>query len=486
MAVITREEIRLQQARNRTANWQRWGPYLSERQWGTIREDYSASGDAWTYFPHDHARSRAYRWGEDGLLGICDRECRLCFSLALWNERDEILKERLFGLSGPEGNHGEDVKECYYYLDNTPTHSYMKALYKYPQAGYPYARLVAENRSRGRCQAEFELLDTGVFDEDRYFDVLAEYAKASPDDILIQVTVANRGPDEAVLHLLPTLWFRNTWSWGCTHEGCEIKPRIAAQGAGGVTAEHATLGRFRLLADADIDGRPPTWLFTDNETNTERLYATQNGSPYSKDAFHEYLIRGNPSVINPAGFGTKTAAHYRLQVPAGKELTLRLRLVAEEHSPEQPFGEVFAQVFRDRIQEADEFYAARVPHDAEQSGEQRQRGSAGLRGTLVEQAVLPLRRPRLVVGRPRAAAASRRAPSRPQSRLAPPFQSRRHFHAGQVGVSRGMRPGTWPFTWWPWRGSTRNLPRGNWISSCANGTCTPTARFRPTNGISPT
>ena len=231
-AATCAEELRLQQAHDRSANWQRWGPYLSERQWGTVREDYSEYGDCWDYFPHDQARSRAYRWGEDGLLGICDRECRLCFALALWNGRDPILKERLFGLTGPEGNHGEDVKECYYYLDATPTHSYMKSLYKYPQAEFPYARLVEENRRRGKDEPEFELADTGVFDDNRYFDVTAEYAKASPDDMLIRITVANRGPEAATLHLLPTLWFRNTWSWGCTHEGCEVKPRIEADGNG--------------------------------------------------------------------------------------------------------------------------------------------------------------------------------------------------------------------------------------------------------------
>jgi hypothetical protein len=367
---LPQEETRLQQSHDRTANWQRWGPYLSERQWATVREDYSESGDAWRYFPHKHARSRAYRWGEDGLLGICDRECRLCFALAFWNERDPMLKERLFGLTGPEGNHGEDVKECYYYLDSTPTHSYMKALYKYPQGEYPYARLVEENRRRGRHEPEFELIDTGLFDEDRYFDVLAEYAKASPDDILIRITASNRGPDAAVLHLLPTLWFRNTWSWGCTHEGCEVKPRIAAHGPDAVVADHATLGRFRLLADAAPE-RPPTWLFTDNETNTERLYASGDGVHYAKDAFHDCLVGGNPAAVNPNRFGTKTAAHYRLQVPAGGDITVRLRLVFEQQIPAQPFGDAFAGIFRERIHEAEEFYAARLPHYAEQSAQQQ-------------------------------------------------------------------------------------------------------------------
>src|SRR2546425_2096352 len=238
------EALRLAQDSSREKNWKRWGPYLSERQWGTVREDYSPAGTCWDYFPHGHARSRAYRWGEDGLLGICDRECRLCFALALWNGRDPILKERLFGLSGPEGNHGEDVKECYYYLDSTPTHSWMRALYKYPQAEYPYLRLVEENRRRGRLEGEFELADTGVFDEDRYFDVFVEYAKASPDDLLIRITAANRGPDAAPLHLLPTLWFRNTWSWGRTGEGYWEKPALSREAGGALLAQHESLGRF--------------------------------------------------------------------------------------------------------------------------------------------------------------------------------------------------------------------------------------------------
>ncbi|TMA85852.1 MAG: hypothetical protein E6J77_11580 [Deltaproteobacteria bacterium] len=239
----TLEERRLEEDARRERNWKRWGPYLAERQWGTVREDYSPDGTSWDYFPHDHARSRAYRWGEDGLLGLTDREGRLCFALALWNERDPILKERLFGLTGPEGNHGEDVKECYFYLDATPTHSYLKALYKYPQREYPYAWLVEENRRRGKNDAEFELVDTGVFDDGRYFDVTAEYAKASPEDLLVRVTLANRGPDAAPLHVLPTLWFRNTWSWGRTGEGYWPKPRLARAGDGTIVAEHASLGR---------------------------------------------------------------------------------------------------------------------------------------------------------------------------------------------------------------------------------------------------
>ncbi len=365
----TAEELRLIAARDRTANWKRWGPYLSERQWGTVREDYSEYGSCWDYFPHDHARSRAYRWGEDGLLGICDRECRLCFAVALWNGRDPILKERLFGLTGPEGNHGEDVKECYYYLDSSPTHSYLKALFKYPQAEFPYDRLVAENRNRGKLDPEFELIDTGVFDEGRYFDVTAEYAKAAPDDILIRITVANRGPDAATLHLLPTLWFRNAWSWGCTHEGCEIKPRLGRDGDGQVVTDHATLGRFRWFAGHGPDGRGPDLLFTENETDSRRLYNFDSGSPYVKDAFHEYVVHGKTDTVNPQQSGTKAAAHYVLNVPPGEERSVELRLVIDAESPAQPFGPAFDDVFASRIRETDEFFDAHLPYD--QTPEQR-------------------------------------------------------------------------------------------------------------------
>jgi len=291
MPELIAEEQRLAEDAARAKNWKRWGPYLSERQWGTVREDYSADGDVWTYFPHDQARSRAYRWGEDGLLGLCDREGRLCFALALWNGKDPILKERLFGLSNPEGNHGEDVKEYYFYLDSTPTHSYCKALYKYPQAEFPYSRLVEENARRSKAEPEFELRDTGVFDAGRYFDVFAEYAKASPDDILIQITVANRGPDAAELHLLPTLWFRNSWSWGCTHEGCTVKPLLHRDGEASIIAEHPTLQRFRLDA-APLEGAAPELLFTENETNLRCLWGVPNRSLYVKDGFHDSIVRG--------------------------------------------------------------------------------------------------------------------------------------------------------------------------------------------------
>lgn len=358
---IVAEEARLREDGLRKKNWKRWGPYLSERQWGTVREDYSADGNPWEYFPHDHARSRAYRWGEDGLLGISDREGRLCFALALWNGRDPILKERLFGLTGPEGNHGEDVKEAYFYLDSTPTHSYMKALYKYPQAEFPYRLLSEENRRRGKEEPEFELQDTGVFEGNRYFDIFAEYAKASPDDLLIRITVANRGPEPAPLSLLPTLWFRNTWSWGRTGEGYWPRPSIVRDSGQRLRADHATLGRYYLVAGPGPDGSPPEFLFTENETNLELLFAAANASPHVKDAFHEYVVHGRQEAVNPGGTGTKAAALYTMEVPAGGEAVLRLRLTAEREMPGDPLGEAFGKIFRTRRREADGFHASRIP-----------------------------------------------------------------------------------------------------------------------------
>jgi len=351
------ESRRIEEDARREKNWKRWGPYLSERQWGTVREDYSSDGSSWEYFPHDHSRSRAYRWGEDGLLGICDRQGRLCFALALWNERDPILKERLFGLSNTEGNHGEDVKECYFYLDSTPTHSYMKALYKYPQAEFPYTQLVEENRRRSTLEREFELIDTGIFDESRYFDVFAEYAKASPNDILIRVTLANRGSETATLHVLPTLWFKNTWSWGRTGEGYWSKPQIDRNERGGLVASHATLGSFHLAAEPLPGQDEVKFLFTENETNIERLFGAPNASPYVKDAFHTYIIHGQIEAVNPAAVGTKAAAHYRIEIPPNETVTLRLRLFTESKATETLFSQAFEQIFSQRIQESEEFYA---------------------------------------------------------------------------------------------------------------------------------
>ncbi len=379
------EERRLAEDAARTRNWKRWGPYLSERQWGTVREDYSANGDAWQYFPHDHARSRAYRWGEDGLLGLCDREGRLCFALALWNGADPILKERLFGLSGPEGNHGEDVKECYYFLDATPTHSYLKALYKYPQAAFPYGWLVEENGRRGRHEPEFELTDTGVFDGGRYFDVTAEYAKADADDILIRLSVANRGPAVAEIHVLPTLWFPNTWAWGRDGEGYWPRGRMEAEGAATVLATHPDLGRFRLTVDPANTPDTAPLLFTENETNTARLYGSPNRTPYVKDAFHAYIVEGQAGAVNPARTGTKAAVHYQLTVPAGATVTLRLRLRADPETetvetPEELFGSAFDQVFLEREQEANAFYAARLA--PELSDDERRVARAAYAGLL--------------------------------------------------------------------------------------------------------
>ncbi len=357
------ELTRLAEDEARAKNWKRWGPYLSERQWGTVREDYSRDGNCWTYFPHDQARSRAYRWGEDGLLGICDRLCRLCFSVALWNGKDPILKERLFGLGNQEGNHGEDVKECYYYLDSTPTHSYMRALYKYPQREFPYWPLVQENHRRQRSEPEFELTDTGIFDDGRYFDVFAEYAKADDEDLLIRLTIVNHGPESAEIHVLPTFWFRNTWSWGCTHEGCTLKPRMEVDNGLVIKTTHETLGRHCFAFDEYNDSEPEL-LFTDNHTNFKRLYGVDNETQFVKDAFHDYVIHGNKDAVNPKQRGSKVAAHYRCSIPAGSSVTLRCRLSSADQRPKTFFSSEFDRIFELRKKEADEFYGNITPKKA--------------------------------------------------------------------------------------------------------------------------
>jgi hypothetical protein len=351
------EVLRLHEAAQRKGNWKRWGPYLSERQWATVREDYSPDGDVWNYFPHDAARSRAYRWGEDGILGICDRECRLCFALAMWNGRDPILKERMFGLTGPEGNHGEDVKECFYYLKSTPTHSYLKGLYKYPQGEYPYGQLIEQGWKRGRKEPEFELEDTGIFDQNKYFDVFAEYAKNSPNDILIKITVANRGPAAAPLHLIPTLWFRNTWTWGSPHETDPDKPYIQRASATSVELSHQSLGKWRMEIEPANGSAIPELLFTDNETNEQRMFGVP-GPRYAKDAFHQYIINSHSEATNPKGVGTKLGVLHVLDVPAGGAITVRLRLFSEDEKPPgKPFGADFEKCFQQRIAESDEFYS---------------------------------------------------------------------------------------------------------------------------------
>ncbi|MGH2884709.1 MAG: MGH1-like glycoside hydrolase domain-containing protein, partial [Solirubrobacteraceae bacterium] len=381
--INTPEHERLEQARTGAAPWKAWGPYLSERQWGTVREDYSDDGDAWNYFTHDQSRSRAYRWGEDGIAGMCDERQRMCLSLALWNGNDPILKERMFGLSNGEGNHGEDVKEYWFYLDSTPTHSYLKCQYKYPQRAFPYMDLISTNARRTKQEMEYELLDTGVFDDDRYFDVVVEYAKATPEDILMLVTAHNRGPDPATLHLLPTLWFRNTWSWGDAVE----KPAIAAlAGPPGVTAaraSHEDLGDWVFRADASA-----TLLFCGNETNSQRLFGTPNASPYVKDGINDFVVNGTTAAVNPDRTGTKVAAQHVLEIAPCASAEIRIRLTATTATsattaatsgttatpaatatssttattpPADPLGDGFDRVLNTRKAEAETFYATVIP-----------------------------------------------------------------------------------------------------------------------------
>lgn len=352
--MATAEQRRLEEARDHNVPWKKWGPYLSERQWGTVREDYSQTGNAWDYFSHDQARSRAYRWGEDGLAGLSDDGQLLCFALALWNGSDPILKERLFGMTNSEGNHGEDVKEYYFYLDSTPTHSYMKYLFKYPQRSYPYEDLVATNRQRNRMDFEYELLDTGVFDNDRYFDVFVEYAKATPEDLLIRLSVCNRGPEAASLHLLPTLWFRNTWSWSKTPSP---KPSLRQLHERTIAALQHELGERYFYCDRTIP-----LLFTENETNSERVFNVPNASPYMKDGINNYIVHGQREAVNLAQIGTKAAAHYELTVPAGGVHVVELRLSDQLwSSPADAFGPQFDDVFTNRVREADEFYSDVIP-----------------------------------------------------------------------------------------------------------------------------
>ena len=374
------ESIRLRESQSIDTQWKKWGPYLSERQWGTVREDYSEGGNAWDYFTHDQARSRAYHWGEDGLAGICDLKQRLCFALALWNGTDPILKERLFGLTNGEGNHGEDVKEYYFYLDSTPTHSYMKYLYKYPQAAYPYDNLVVTNRQRGKGDQEYELLDTGVFNDDRYFDVFVEYAKSSPEDMLIEITIANRGPEAATLQVLPTLWFRNTWSWGGDVEKPLLESAAQTNSLAVVAANDPKLGQQFFYCDGS-----PKLLFTENDTNTERLFGVPNATPFVKDGINNFVVHGQAGAVNPQQTGTKVAAQYVITVKAGESQTLRLRLSdvtpsAMTLAPKgAPFGRAFDDVMKSRRREADEFYAALTPKSlSEDEGRVLRQALAGM------------------------------------------------------------------------------------------------------------
>jgi hypothetical protein len=353
------EERRLAENNDRTKAWKRWGPYLSERQWSTVREDYSADGDAWGDFPHEQSRGRAYRWGEDGILGVGDWQGRVCLALAMWNGKDPYLKERLYGLTGVQGNHGEDVKEDYFYVDSTPTHSYMRGLYLYPQSEFPYRRLIEENRARGRRDRELDLVDTGVLD-DGFWEVTVEYAKASPDDLLTIVTVKNRGPREATLHLLPQLWLRNTWAWGRTGEGYWDKGSLRALGPSSIELVHPSpsIGTMRFEAEPR-DGME--LLFTDNETNARDLFGGKNASPWVKDAFHRRVCRDDRGATNPAREGTKAAAWYRLVVPSGGETQVKLRLTRAAEAGPEPLGRGFDDVTTARRREADAFYAHKIP-----------------------------------------------------------------------------------------------------------------------------
>src|SRR5258706_6092839 len=350
------ETARLQEARATNAPWRKWGPYLSERQWGTVREDYSRDGNAWDYFTHDQARSRAYHWGEDGLAGISDEKQLLCFSVGLWNGKDPILKERLFGLTNSESNHGEDVKEYYFYLDSTPTHSYMKYLYKYPQAAFPYDDLIATSRRRNRGDMEYELLDTGVFNSDRYFDVFVEYAKQTPEDILVQISVCNRGPAPADLHVLPTLWFRNTWAWWPDTPKPSLKQVTGKNGSPAVVASHAQLGERYLYCEEGA-----ALLFTENETNNERTFGTRNATPYVKDGINDFVVNGKRDAVNPERTGTKAAAQYRITVGAGETATIRLRLSDLAPAAMGDAFNGFTHIMEGRKREADEFYPGITP-----------------------------------------------------------------------------------------------------------------------------
>ena len=479
------ESARLDEDNRRLKNWKRWGPYLAERQWGTVREDYSANGDCWNYFPHDHARSRAYRWGEDGLLGWADRECRLCFAPALWNGSDPILKERMFGLTNSEGNHGEDVKEIYYHLDGLPTHSCQRALYKYPQRAYPYDELIAVNHQRSKQEPEYEITDTKAFDENRYFDVEIEYAKATPDDTLIQITATNRGPEAATLHILPTLWFRNTWSWGHLTEETDTRPEMRRSEANEIEVNHATLGKFRFLVDPTAQAQFHGLLFTENETNMQRLYGTPNVGPHVKDAFHEAVIHGNAGAVNPDGIGTKAAAHFEAKIEPGANVVIRLRLVEEKSavSLEKSFGENFSAFLKEKREEADIYYQNTIGYTP-QSEEFRvvRQAHAGL---LWSKQFYCYEVERWLQGDPK------QPPPPEEGNTAETTTGRTSltatcFRCPTHGSIRGTRRGTWLSIVWNWRGSMPPPPRFSSPSCCANGTCTPTARSRPTSFRFPT
>ena len=443
------ERQRLIDQRERAEPWWRWGPYLSERQWGTVREDYSPYGTTWDSFPHDHARSRAYRWGEDGLLGISDNHGRLCFSVALWNEQDPILKERLFGLTGPEGNHGEDVKEYYFYLDSTPTHSYMRALYKYPQRAFPYGELVEENRRRSKDQPEYELVDTGIFAEDRYFDVQVEYPKASPTDVVVRITATNRGPERAPLHVLPTLWFRNTWSWDTADSE---RPLLRQSGPGAVEARHAQLGTYWLACD-----QAPELLFTENESNAVRVWGFGKRAPYVKDGINDAVVNGRVDAVNPQQSGTKAAAHYVLQLQPGETRRVVLRLSAA--LPVEPFADA-PQILAMRQAEADSFYEAQFGAPRMTEDERRVQRQA-FAGMLWSKQFYFYEIEEWLAG-------DSAGPPPPEGRKHGRNSDWKHLHITRTssqcpicGNIRGMPRGTWPSIAFRWPWSIRTSPSAN-------------------------
>jgi hypothetical protein len=443
---MTQENIRLSQEENRAKNWKRWGPYLSERQWGTVREDYSDHGNSWAAFPHDQARRRAYRWGEDGLQGWSDRSCRLCFAPALWNGNDSILKERLFGLGGNEGNHGEDVKECYYYLDSTPTHSYTKALYKYPQKAFPYTEIRLENERLGRLAPELELADMGLFQDNEYFDVVQEVAKRSPEDILWRITITNRASATAPIHLLPTLWFRNTWTWGIDPESPIHKPSISREG-NTLLMKHESLGKFRFhIGVADTPTRSIKWLFTENETNHESLGDQKNNTPYTKDAFHRYIVNQDPEAVSPDETGTKAAAHYTFRIPAGQSVTVMARLHHLDEDNDISGIDQFDETFAERIKEANAFYKEIIPTGI--SSEERLICRQGYAGLLWSKQFYHYVVDGWLKG-------DNEIPNPPESRLSGRNHDWHHFHAKDIL----SMPDKWEYPWFAaWDTAFHMLP----------------------------
>ena len=453
--------------------WKKWGPYLSERAWGTVREDYSPYGDAWNFVSHEMARSRAYRWGEEGIGGISDNKGNICFALGFWNHKDNIIKERLFGLSGPEGNHGEDVKELYYYLDSTPTHSYMKMLYKYPQQEFPYNRLVIESMRRNRHEPEFELTDTGIFEQDEYFDIFIEYAKADQNDWLVTVTAHNRSDEDAPLTLLPTIWFRNTWAWG--YEQYNIRPMLHGIANNQIEVNHKQLGKYKLYCE-----NADALLFCDNDTNTEQLYGRPNVSKYTKDGINNFITSGGKkSFVNPNQIGTKASALYKRMVPAKGSVSIRLRF-SDQTQMAQPFGN-FADIHNERLKEADFFYAELQKNviDTELQAIQRQ----AYAGMLWNKQFYYYNVNEWLKGDPKMPIPFRDACT-PVMKAGGTCTRPTLFPCPTSGSTPGLRPGTWLSTRSRWPGWTPTLPSGSWPLSCGNTTCTQTVRFRPTSGTS--